>query len=137
KPKKRGGFFGFLRRAFYWCLVLGLWGGIAFAGMLVYFAAKMPPTTDWTIPDRPPNVRIVDVGGNLIANRGTTGGEAVGLHEMSPFIPQAVMAIEDRRFMSHFGIDPIGLPRAIVTNVTSCRAVQGGSTLTQQLAKNL
>jgi len=46
KPKKRGGFFGFVRRAFYWCLVLGLWGGIAFAGMLVYFAAKMPPTTD-------------------------------------------------------------------------------------------
>ncbi|WP_312471304.1 MULTISPECIES: transglycosylase domain-containing protein [Brucella] len=137
KPKKRGGFFGFVRRAFYWCLVLGLWGGIAFAGMLVYFAAKMPPTTDWTIPDRPPNVRIVDVGGNLIANRGTTGGEAVGLHEMSPFIPQAVMAIEDRRFMSHFGIDPIGLARAIVTNVTSGRAVQGGSTLTQQLAKNL
>ncbi|MFC7065594.1 transglycosylase domain-containing protein [Brucella rhizosphaerae] len=135
--KKRGGFFGFVRRAFYWCLVLGLWGGIAFAGMLVYFAAKMPPTTDWTIPDRPPNVRIVDVQGNLIANRGTTGGEAVGLHEMSPFIPQAVMAIEDRRFRTHFGIDPIGLARAIVTNVTSGRAVQGGSTLTQQLAKNL
>jgi len=135
--KKRGGFFGFARRAFYWCLVLGLWGGIAFAGMLVYFAAKMPPTTDWTIPDRPPNVRIVDVQGGLIANRGTTGGEAVSLAEMSPFIPQAVMAIEDRRFKSHFGIDPIGLARAIVTNVTSGRAVQGGSTLTQQLAKNL
>ena len=46
KPKKRGGFFGFVRRAFYWCLVLGLWGGIAFAGMLVFFAEKMPPTTD-------------------------------------------------------------------------------------------
>src|SRR5690606_28787236 len=79
----------------------------------------------------------VDVNGNLIANRGTTGGQAVGLHEMSPFIPQAVMAIEDRRFYSHFGIDPIGLARAIVTNIASGRAVQGGSTLTQQLAKNL
>src|SRR5690606_12399415 len=125
------------RRSVYWCLVLGLWGGIAFAGVLVYFAAKMPPTTDWAIPDRPPNVRIVDVNGNLIANRGTTGGEAVGLHEMSPFIPKAVIAIEDRRFYSHFGIDPIGLARAVVTNVVSGRAVQGGSTLTQQLAKNL
>lgn len=135
--KKPRGFFGFVRRSVYWCLVLGLWGGIAFAGVLVYFAAKMPPTTDWAIPDRPPNVRIVDVNGNLIANRGTTGGEAVGLHEMSPFIPKAVIAIEDRRFYSHFGIDPIGLARAVVTNVVSGRAVQGGSTLTQQLAKNL
>ncbi len=47
------------------------------------------------------------------------------------------MAIEDRRFYSHFGVDPLGLARAIVTNLTSGRAVQGGSTLTQQLAKNL
>lgn len=107
--RKQRGFFGFLRRSIYWFLVLGLWGGIAFAGLLVYFAAKMPPTTAWAIPDRPPNVRIVDVNSNLIANRGTTGGEAVSLHEMSPYIPQAVIAIEDRRFNSHFGIDPIGL----------------------------
>ena len=47
------------------------------------------------------------------------------------------MAIEDRRFYSHFGVDPLGLGRAIVTNVLTGRAVQGGSTLTQQLAKNL
>ncbi|RUR06563.1 penicillin-binding protein [Brucella abortus] len=134
--RKQRGFFGFLRRSIYWFLVLGLWGGIAFAGLLVYFAAKMPPTTAWAIPDRPPNVRIVDVNSNLIANRGTTGGEAVSLHEMSPYIPQAVIAIEDRRFNSHFGIDR-SAARAIVTNVVSGRAVQGGSTLTQQLAKNL
>ena len=66
-----------------------------------------------------------------------TGGEAVGLHEMSPYIPQAVMAIEDRRFYSHFGIDPIGLARAMTTNLMHGRFTQGGSTLTQQLAKNL
>lgn len=137
RKEKPRGFFGLLRRLFYWFLVLGLWGGIGFAGMLIYFAAKMPPTTDWEIPDRPPNVKIVDVNGNLLANRGTTGGEAVSLHDMSPFIPKAVIAIEDRRFYSHYGIDPIGLARAVVTNITAGRAVQGGSTLTQQLAKNL
>ncbi|PYE89353.1 transglycosylase domain-containing protein [Phyllobacterium leguminum] len=134
---QRRGFFGLVRRMVYWSLVLGLWGGIATAGVVVYFAAKMPPTTSWAIPDRPPNVKIVDVKGDLIANRGTTGGEAIGLHDMSPYIPQAVIAIEDKRFYSHFGIDPIGLARAVVTNILSGRTVQGGSTITQQLAKNL
>ncbi|MGL4404252.1 MAG: transglycosylase domain-containing protein, partial [Notoacmeibacter sp.] len=55
----------------------------------------------------------------------------------SPFIPKAVIAIEDRRFMNHFGVDPIGLARAMVSNIAAGRMVQGGSTLTQQLAKNL
>ena len=56
---------------------------------------------------------------------------------MSPYIPMAVIAIEDRRFKYHFGVDPIGLARAMTRNVMSGRLVQGGSTLTQQLAKNL
>jgi penicillin-binding protein 1A len=135
KPKR--GFFGGLTRAVYWCFVLALWGGIAAAGIVVYYGAQMPSATTWAIPDRPPNVKIVSVDGKLLANRGMTGGEAVGLHEMSPYIPQAVMAIEDRRFYSHFGIDPMGLGRALLGNLTSGRFSQGGSTLTQQLAKNL
>ncbi|TIV05256.1 MAG: penicillin-binding protein, partial [Mesorhizobium sp.] len=89
------------------------------------------------IPDRAPNIKIVSVDGALIANRGASGGEAVGLDEMSPYIPEAVVAIEDRRFYSHFGIDPIGLSRAMVTNLIGGHFSQGGSTLTQQLAKNL
>jgi penicillin-binding protein 1A len=137
KAKKRRGFFGLLRGAVYWTMVLGLWVGIAGAGMIAYYGAQMPAATTWAVPDRPPNVRIVSVSGQLVANRGMTGGEAVGLHEMSPYIPQAVMAIEDRRFYSHFGIDPVGLSRAMVSNVVNRRVSQGGSTLTQQLAKNL
>ena len=76
--------------------------------------ARCRAATTWAIPDRSPNIKIVSVDGKLLANRGMTGGEAVGLHEMSPYIPQAVIAIEDRRFYSHFGIDPIGLARAMV-----------------------
>ncbi len=137
RSRSSGGFVGLLRRAVYWSFVLCIWGGIALAGTVLYFAAKMPQTTSWAIPDRAPNVKIVSVEGELIANRGASGGEAVGLHDMSPYIPEAVVAIEDRRFYSHFGVDPIGFARAMVTNLVSGRLVQGGSTITQQLAKNL
>jgi penicillin-binding protein 1A len=137
RARSQGGLFGFMRKAVYWTMVLGLWAGIAGAGLVAYYGAKMPAATTWAVPDRPPNVRIVDVNGQLVANRGMTGGEAVGLHEMSPYIPQAVIAIEDRRFHSHFGVDPIGLARAMASNVVDRRVSQGGSTLTQQLAKNL
>lgn len=135
--RKRRGLFGILMRMVYWCFVLAIWGGIAAAGMVVYYGAKMPAATTWSIPDRAPNIKLVSVDGRLIANRGMSGGEAVRLSEMSAYIPKAVIAIEDRRFYSHFGIDPIGLGRAVVTNLMHGRFSQGGSTLTQQLAKNL
>ncbi|WP_274626636.1 transglycosylase domain-containing protein [Arvimicrobium flavum] len=137
RRKSGGGWLRGLGRLVYWGFVLCLWIGIAGAGVVAYYGAKMPSATTWSIPDRSPNIKIVSVDGAQIANRGMTGGEAVGLHEMSPYIPQAVIAIEDRRFYSHFGIDPIGLARALVENITTGRFSQGGSTLTQQLAKNL
>jgi penicillin-binding protein 1A len=129
--------FGGLGRLVYWMAVLAIWCGIGGVGIVAYYGAQMPSVITWSIPDRPPNVKILSVDGSLVANRGMTGGEAVGLHEMSPFIPQAVMAIEDRRFYSHFGVDPIGLARAMTANIIGGRFTQGGSTLTQQLAKNL
>ncbi|WP_027165394.1 transglycosylase domain-containing protein [Mesorhizobium sp. WSM3224] len=137
RDRNRRGLLGVATRLVYWCFVLCIWGGIAAAGIVVYYGAKMPAATTWSIPDRAPNIKIVSVDGGLIANRGMSGGEAVGLHEMSPYIPEAVVAIEDRRFYSHFGIDPIGLSRAMVTNLIGRHFSQGGSTLTQQLAKNL
>jgi penicillin-binding protein 1A len=129
--------FGLVGGLVYWSLVLALWGGIGIAAVVAFYGARMPSAITWTVPDRPPNVKIVSADGRLLANRGMTGGEAVSLSEMSPYIPQALIAIEDRRFRSHFGIDPLGLARAVVTNLTQGRLVQGGSTLTQQLAKNL
>lgn len=132
-----GGFIGLVRTLFYWCIVLGIWGAMGVGGLVLYYGARMPSAESWSIPERPPNVKILAVNGDDIANRGTTGGEALSLENMSPYIPQAVIAIEDRRFYSHFGVDPLGLARAMLTNVTTGRMVQGGSTLTQQLAKNL
>ena len=129
--------FGLFGGLVYWSLVLCLWGGIAVTGIVAFYGARMPSAITWTVPDRPPNVKIMSAEGKLLANRGMTGGEAVALSDMSPFIPQALIAIEDRRFHSHIGVDPIGLARAMFTNLTQGRLVQGGSTLTQQLAKNL
>src|SRR6202008_186316 len=62
---------------------------------------------------------------------------AVPLKELPPYLPKAFVAIEDRRFFFHYGVDPIGLGRAVVANVLRRGVAQGGSTLTQQLAKNL
>ncbi|KZL19486.1 Penicillin-binding protein 2D [Pseudovibrio axinellae] len=141
KPKTTGRFKRFLWRTFrfsmYWSVVLGIWGIVIVGGILAYYAAHLPPASEWAVPQRPPNVRIVSANGTLIANRGDTGGEAVRLEQLPDYLPKAVMAIEDRRFRYHFGIDPIGLVRAAITNYTNGRTVQGGSTLTQQLAKNL
>jgi penicillin-binding protein 1A len=89
------------------------------------------------VPKRPPNIRVVANDGTLIANRGDTGGESVRIQELPAHLSEAVIAIEDRRFYSHFGVDPFGLLRAAFVNFRSGTVVQGGSTVTQQLAKNL
>jgi penicillin-binding protein 1A len=117
--------------------VLSIWGVIGLAGVIAYHAMQLPPASEWRVPERPPNVRILANDGQLLANRGDTGGEQVRLEQLPAYLPQAVIAIEDRRFRSHFGLDPIGLTRAMVVNAQAGRFVQGGSTLTQQLAKNL
>ncbi len=124
-------------RCTYWSAVLGLWALIAVGAIFAFYAAQLPSAKDWAVPQRPPNVRIVAADGSLIANRGLTGGKALRLEEMSPYIPQAVIAIEDRRFQYHFGFDPIGFTRAMTRNVMQKRLREGGSTITQQLAKNL
>jgi penicillin-binding protein 1A len=139
RSRRSGGFslFGIIRRLFYWGMVAGVWGGIAAVCLVVYYGARLPPTSDWAIPTRPPNVEILDRSGVIIGNRGDTGGEAVRLEQLPSYLPAAVIAIEDRRFYSHLGVDPIGVARAMAENLFAGSVVQGGSTLTQQLAKNL
>jgi len=133
----RGWFSRFLGRSLYWGFVLSIWGVIGLAGVIAYHAMQLPPASEWRVPERPPNVRIIANDGQLLANRGDTGGEQIRLEQLPAYLPNAVIAIEDRRFRSHFGLDPIGLTRAMVVNAQAGRFVQGGSTLTQQLAKNL
>ncbi len=126
-----------LRRAFYWCAVLGLWALIACGGAIVWVAANLPPIHSLEIPRRPPSIEIVGTDGKLIANRGEMHGATLTLKEMPPYLPKAFLAIEDHRFYNHFGVDPIGLVRAAFANLSRRGVSQGGSTITQQLAKNL
>jgi len=126
-----------LRRLVYWSLVLGLWLVIAAAGTMVWVAISLPPIQSLEIPKRPPQIEIVGLDGKPLATRGEMHGATVTLKELPPYLPRAFIAIEDRRFYSHFGIDPVGLVRAAVANVMRRGVAQGGSTITQQLAKNL
>ncbi|CAN2533839.1 Biosynthetic+peptidoglycan+transglycosylase [Methylocapsa aurea] len=121
----------------YWGAVLSIWGVIGVGGLFVYHAAQLPPIDTLAIPKRPPNIAILAADGDLLANRGDTGGAAVRLSDLPPYLPKAFVAIEDRRFYSHWGVDPIGIARALTRNITGRGGMQGGSTLTQQLAKNL
>jgi len=133
KARKRRSALGWLG---YWGMVTGVWAIIGGVGLVVYHAAQLPPIDQLAIPRRPPNIAILGEDGTLLANRGDTGGAAIHLSELPPYAPKAFVAIEDRRFYSHFGIDPIGIARALTRNLMG-KAMQGGSTLTQQLAKNL
>jgi penicillin-binding protein 1A len=137
RPRRRRRGRGLVGRLFYWGVVLSIWGVLAVGGVIAYHAAKLPPIDQLAVPKRPPNVAILAGDGTLIANRGETGGSQVPIGELPPYVGKAFVAIEDKRFYGHFGIDPVGLARALSKNLTSGRAQQGGSTLTQQLAKNL
>ncbi len=134
---RKGGFGAGVKRMFYWGAVLGLWGAIAIAGGVIYVGSHLPPIQSLEIPKKPPTIQIVGFDGSTLAMRGEQAGANVALKDLPPFLPKAFIAIEDRRFYSHWGIDPIGIARAAVTNVMHRGVSQGGSTLTQQLAKNL
>jgi penicillin-binding protein 1A len=126
-----------LSRLFYWIAVLGLWAAIAVVGVVVWVGAHLPAIQSLEIPQRPPTIEIVGLDGSMLAQRGEMAGANVPLKELPPYLPNAFIAIEDRRFYSHYGIDPVGILRAAVANVLHRGVSQGGSTLTQQLAKNL
>ncbi|MBR1167557.1 transglycosylase domain-containing protein [Bradyrhizobium sp. DASA03005] len=137
KRRSKSRFGAGLGRLVYWGAVLSLWGVIAVIGVVIYVGAHLPPIQSLEIPKRPPTIQIVGIDGSMLAQRGEMAGANVALKDLPPYLPKAFIAIEDRRFYSHFGIDPVGILRALVTNVLHRGVSQGGSTLTQQLAKNL
>ncbi|SFS31923.1 transglycosylase domain-containing protein [Brevundimonas viscosa] len=126
-----------LQRLLYWSAVLAVWGLIFLVVFFAVFARDLPDTSTLYNVDRQPSITYLDRNGALIAVRGTQQAPPADLDALPDYVPAAFIAIEDRRFYYHPGFDPIGMSRAIVANMRAGRVVQGGSTLTQQLAKNL
>ena len=118
-------------------LVVGVWGALAVAGVLAWYGADLPATDSLDATALGPRVTILASDGAEIGGFGGLRAGEVALTELSPALLQAVIATEDRRFRRHFGIDVIAILRATLANAFSGRIRQGGSTITQQLAKNL
>ena len=113
--------------------------GIAFAslaGMMVFYTVAVPDPQIIRHKERAPVVRILARDGTMLAERGE-GNDYMPIELLPRHLQAAVVAIEDRRFFEHYGLDQVGLFRAFFRNLRAGRFAQGGSTLTQQLAKNL
>src|SRR6266702_2335221 len=99
------------------------------------FAPRLDPAIDLYAVNRPLAFTFLDAGGGEVGHRGAIVGERLKLTEMPVYLPAAFIAMEDRRFYSHNGIDPLGLARALLLDLRARRWVAGGSTISQQTAK--
>ncbi|WP_245501140.1 transglycosylase domain-containing protein [Lichenibacterium minor] len=115
-------------------LTLGL--GASVVALALAIPAFHDTSDDW-LKKQDLAVTFLDRTGTEVGRRGILHDDSVPIAQMPPYLIQAVLATEDRRFFDHHGIDPIGTARALTVNAGASGVVQGGSTLTQQLAKNL
>ena len=120
-----------------WTVLTFLWVGIIISGILAYYAWDLPDLEKFETPLRRPSVTILASDNSVIATYGDLHAGAVTFNEVPPYLIQAIIATEDRRFFDHLGIDLFGIMRAAFVNLRARSVRQGGSTLTQQLAKNL
>jgi len=126
-----------LQAFLYWGAVAGVWGLIFLVAFFAVFATDLPDVSRLNDVTRQPSISYLDRSGALIAVRGSQYAPPVDLATLPDYVPKAFMAIEDRRFYYHPGFDPIGITRAIVKDISCWCFAAGGSTITQQLARNL
>ena len=129
-----------MQALFYWGAVAAVWGVIFFIAFIAVLAVNLPDTSSLDHPNKQPSITYLDRSGALIAVRGTQVGQPVDIDSLPDYVPLAFVAIEDRRFFTHPGFDPIGIMRGVFYNVFERKKggnLQGGSTITQQLARNL
>jgi penicillin-binding protein 1A len=129
-----------LRRTLFavrWLIILAIWATALGALATIWFTWDMPnPATAITTARRPAIV-LLDPSGRQVARFGDIAGRVVLPQDLPPYVPAAFIAIEDRRFASHGPFDAVGMLRAGISDIAHRHVVQGGSTLTQQVAKTL
>src|SRR5678815_2772548 len=127
-----------LQSMIYWTLVLGVWGLIFLVAFFAVFAVDLPDTSKLYEVKRQPSVSYLDRSGALIAVRGSQYAPPVDLDRLPAYVPKAFIAVEDRWYYWHFGFNPWGIARSQLYNWTHHGGpLRGGSTITQQLARNL
>ncbi len=110
---------------------------ITFLTYIFYCFITLPDIEEAVGRTRQPSTTITAENGNEVQTFGSVYSEVVHIDELPPYVAQAIISTEDRRFYSHFGFDIVAFSRAMLTNLVHRSYVQGGSTLTQQVAKNL
>jgi penicillin-binding protein 1A len=120
-----------------WFVILAVWGTLTGAVGLLWFAWDLPRPEAALDAARRPSLSLEDSEGHVFATFGDVVGEPLRLSDLPAFLPEAAVSVEDRRFWHHHGLDLIGIGRAMMVNIAAGRVVQGGSTITQQVAKNL
>ena len=127
-----------LNAALYWGAVATVWSVIAAVLVLAVFARGLPDTAKLTAVKRQPSISYLDRSGALLAVRGSQYAPPVDLDSLPAYVPGAFVAVEDRRFYHHMGFDVGGIVRSGLYNATHHGGpLRGGSTITQQLARNL
>ncbi len=127
----------FWKKALYYLLIIGIWGGIFLSVLFTYLALTLPNIDNVMNQTRSPSIVILDRSNEKIASINDLYGDTVEVENLPKHVWQAVVATEDRRFFDHWGVDVKGLFRAFYNNIKANRTAQGGSTITQQLAKNV
>ncbi len=128
------------RRYVQWVADLGvicLSALIGVAGLFAYFARDLPDTSSLWRDTGAPKITLLATDGSPISIHGASMGAPVRLADLPTYVPEAILAVEDRNFYHHFGVNPVSVVRALIVNAQQGGVVQGGSTITQQLAKNL
>lgn len=120
-------------------IVLGsIWVMVLGGGVVAYYGYGLPDKVSFDVAsERKPSIRVISIDGATLATYGNRYGTPVEVRNLPDYVGQAFVSIEDRRFYDHFGVDIVGILRATWANLSSGRLAEGGSTITQQLAKNL
>ena len=121
----------------YWTAVAAVWVAIFFVGLVFVFSRDLPDTSKLYDVHKQPSITYLDRSGALLGVRGSQYAPPVDIDKLPAYVPNAFIAIEDRRFYHHWGFDTWGIMRALSADLRHGHTVEGASTITQQLARNL